>query len=160
MPRAYSVVPIDEPELVRHADALELPLPAIRHRMGQGMTCLAAMRGRSLVGVNFVTQGPFDEDEVAVRFIPPPGAAWDTGLFICPAQRGGRTFAALWAGTADWLATHGLDWSMSRIAHYNLPSLASHRRMGGVEIGTLNALRIGGQQYLFGSDPVLRLRAP
>lgn len=160
MPRDFSVAPFDEPEVVRYSETLELPRAAIRHRMEQGMTCLAAMRDGRVTGVNFVTTGPFDEDEVAVCFVPPPCAAWDTGLFVCPAQRGGRTFAALWAGTAEWLAERGLDWSMSRIAHYNLPSLASHQRMGGVEIGRLNALRVGGRQYLFGADPVVRLQLP
>lgn len=160
LPRGYSIVELDEAALTTHAADLDLPLRAIRHRMDQRMTCLAAMRADRLVGVNFVTAGGFDEDEVKVTFLPPTGAAWDTGLYVHPEHRGSRAFAALWAGTASWLSANGLEWSMSRIAHYNLPSISSHRRMGAGPVGQLNALRFGRYQWLFGTDAVVRLVLP
>ena len=83
----------------------------------------------------------------------PEGAAWDTGLYVRPAERGGRAFAALWAGTAAWLAGRGLDWSMSRINDYNDSSWRAHERMGARKLDTLTALRIGHRQWLLGTRP-------
>lgn len=160
LPRGYTVTELEAAALVDHAAVLELPLAAIEHRTGQGMTCLAAMRNGELIGVNFVTTTGFDEDEVAVRFVPPAGAAWDTGLYVRAEYRGTRAFAALWAGTASWMAARGLDWSLSRIARNNLPSIAAHARMGGVVVGELNALRFRRHQWLFGASPVIYPRLP
>ena len=94
------------------------------------------------------------------RFVPPPGACWDTGLYVRPEFRAGRAFAALWAGSAAWMAERSLDWSMSRIAAYNLDSLRSHARMGAVEIGSLTALKLGHRQWLTGGTETLCLRLP
>jgi hypothetical protein len=160
MPRGFRAGPLGPDDVASAAALLELPQAAQDHRFRQGMTCIGAWRGDRLVGVNWLTNGPFDEDEVAVRFVPPPGSAWDTGLYVRPDDRGGRAFAALWAGSAQWLAAHDLAWSMSRIADYNLPSLRSHLRMGGIELGRFAALRAGGRQWLFGAQPVLLLPVP
>lgn len=153
MPRGYCVRTLNRAELACIADDLELSADTIDFRIEQGMVCLAAFRGERLLGVNWVTDGPFDEDEVAVRFVPPPGAAWDTGLYIRPEDRGSRAFAALWAGTGDWLAQHGLGWSMSRITDYNDISRRAHARMGATALDTLTTLRIGDHQWIFGARP-------
>jgi len=160
MPRGFRVAPLTPAEVAAAAPLLDLPPAAQAHRFGQGLTCLGAWRGDRLVGVNWLTDAPFDEDEVAVRFVPPPGCGWDTGLYVRPEDRAGRAFAALWAGSGEWLAARGLGWSLSRIADYNLPSLRAHLRMGGVELGRFAALRAGRRQWLFGARPVLRLPAP
>lgn len=150
MPRGHVVRMLDLAELRRSAGSLDLDDTVIDFRSGQGMSCLGAFRGDRLLGVTWIIDQPFDEDEVAVRFVPPPGAAWDTGLYVLPTERGGRAFAALWAGTAAWLAERGLDWSMSRINDYSDNSWRSHQRMGARPIDTLTALRIGDRQWLFG----------
>lgn len=163
MPRGHSATVLDEMGIVHHAAMLDLPRAAIRHRLRQGMSCIAAWRGERLLGVNWLTEGAFEEDEVAVRFVPPPGCAWDTGLFVCPAERGGRAFAALWAGSADWMAARGLEWSLSRIADHNVASWRSHCRMGGRAIGSVAALSVGGRQWVPGrgfGPAELRLRVP
>src|SRR3546814_15141719 len=46
-----------------------------------------------------------------------------------------------------------LDWSMSRIADYNLVSLGSHRRMRAREIGQVAALKLGAWQFSIGTRP-------
>ena len=153
MPRGHCVRALSREEVACVADDLELSTGTIDFRTGQGMTCLGAFRGERLLGVNWVTNGPFDEDEVAVRFVPPPGAAWDTGLYIRPEDRGSRAFAALWAGTGDWLAQHGLDWSMSRITDYNEVSRRAHARMGAIAVYTPTPVRIGGRKLIFGARP-------
>lgn len=159
MPRGHQARILADAE-VRHVAAdLELGSGTIEFRLGQGMICLGAFRGERLLGVTWLTERPFDEDEVFVRFVPPPGAAWDTGLYVRPEDRGGRAFAALWAGTGRWLDERGLDWSMSRIIDYNDSSWRAHARMGGRVIDTLTALRVGNRQWLRGARPrYLRLR--
>lgn len=152
MPRGHAARPLGEGEIRHVADDLELSNATIDFRLRQGMTCIGAFRGERLLGVTWLTDRPFDEDEVAVRFVPPPGAAWDTGLYLRPEERGGRGFAALWAGTADWLDARGLAWSMSRITDYNDSSWRAHARMGARVVDTLTALRIGDRQWLIGAQ--------
>ena len=153
MPRGHWVRALTHAEIRHLAPDLELDDATIGFRLRQDMTCLAAFRGERVVGVTWLTDQPFDEDEVMVRFVPPPGAAWDTGLYIRPDDRGGRAFAALWAGTGEWLDGRGLGWSMSRITDYNDSSWRSHARMGARVVDTLTALRIGRQQWLVGARP-------
>lgn len=128
---------------------------AVRWRAGQGMTCIGVRKGASLIAVTWLTLGNFNEDEVWLRFEPPPGAAWDTGMQIAPAARGGRAFSALWSGTRDWLEARDHGWSMSRIADYNLPSRRAHARLGAVEVGSVNVARIGRWQCALGASPSL-----
>lgn len=153
MPRGHEVRLLDRDELLAAGAAFEASETAVCFRLKQGMSCLGAFRDGRLLGLNWVTDQPFDEDEVFVRFVPPPGAAWDTGLYLRPDERGGRGFAALWAGTAAWLADRGLDWSMSRINDYNDSSWRAHQRMGARRLDTLTALRVGDDQWLFGARP-------
>ena len=160
MPRGHGARELDAADLVRLARDLDLPAKTVAYRMAQGMTCLGVFRGERPIGCTFVTAGAFEEDEVKVRFLPPPGAAWDTGLFVRREDRASRAFAALWAATGEWLGANGLDWSMSRIAQHNLASLHAHRRMNAVEIGRLSALRIFGATLRIGGGREIRLRVP
>ena len=160
MPRGFAIRELDAATVADNAAALDLPSTAVNYRMGQGLTCLAALRHDRIVGVTFLTEQAFDEDELAVRFIPPTGAAWDTGLYVRPESRGGRAFAALWAGTANWLEERSLDWSVSRIAHYNTTSIAAHRRMDGAIVGKLTGLRVGSSQWLSTHSAVIRPAVP
>lgn len=160
MPRGHAVRALDAHEIGYVAGDVDLTPATIDFRLKQGMRCLAAFRGERLLGVTWLTERPFDEDEVSVRFVPPPGAAWDTGLYVRPEDRGGRAFAALWAGTAEWLRERGLDWSVSRINDYNDASWRSHMRMGGCRLDTLTALRVGEHQWIMSARPRhIRLKA-
>lgn len=131
--------------------------PAVqRLRFAQGMTCLGAVNRKGvLVGVTWVGNGPFQEDAMPVRFHVPLDAGWDAGLWIKPQYRLGRGFAALWAGTADWLRANHKTWSMSWIADYNLPSLLSHRRMGGVTVAQIMTFRFFRWHYAAEGRPRL-----
>jgi hypothetical protein len=154
MPRGWLVEPMSDVSIA------EVDPVAVAWRLEQGMTCLGAWHDGRLAGVNFVTAGAFEEDEVPVRFVPPPGAGWDTGLYIRPEDRMGRAFAALWAGTADWLRGEGLDWSMSRIADYNAASWNAHARMGAHDIGRLSVLSIGATHRYWGGGRTMLLPHP
>lgn len=166
MPRGYQWEPVHPAQLASHG----LPDEAAGFRAAQSMTCLGLFRSGTLLGVNWVKEGSFDEDEVYLRFEPPPATAWDTGLYIRPEARGGRAFAALWAATAQWLGAHRLDWSMSRIADYNYASVGAHLRLGGVRVGSVAVLRVGAMQFapaarpafarIGATRPVIRIKRP
>jgi hypothetical protein len=157
MPRGFRVVEMDAAVLAGHE--IDVPTEVQAARFAQGLTCLGAYNTKDeLVGVNWIGTNPFIEDEVHVRFSVPEDAGWDTGLWVKPEHRLGRAFAALWAGTADWLRTQNRHWSMSRIADYNMPSLLSHRRMGSVTVGHITAIRFFSWQWLAEGRPrVVRL---
>ncbi len=154
MPRGFRVEALSAERLQGHKIDVSPEVQAAR--FAQGLVCLGAFNARDeLIGVNWVGSGPFIEDEVHVRFSVPENAGWDTGLWVRPEHRLGRGFAALWAGTADWLRAQGRAWSMSRIADYNLPSLLSHKRMGAVTVGHITAIRFFRWQYMAEGKPRL-----
>lgn len=170
MPRGYRVEPITPEDLSRLA--IDANVDEQKRRFAQGLTCLAAYNARDeFVGITWVGTGPFDESMVHLRFIVPETAIWDTGLWIHPDQRLGRAFAALWAGTAQWMRARGRQWSMSWIADYNLPSLLSHRRMQSATVGHITTVRFFRWQYMAdgvprfvridrGTRPELRMKLP
>lgn len=152
MPRGFRIEQLDGRLLASHQ--IDVPAEVQHARFAQGLTCLGAFNAKGeLVGVNWVGKGPFLEDEVHVRFSVPADAGWDTGLWVRPEHRLGRGFAALWAGTAEWLHEQGLAWSMSRIADYNLASILSHRRMGAVTVGHITAIRFFRWQWMAEGHP-------
>lgn len=152
MPRGFRVELLDADALAQHQ--IDVPIEVQATRFAQGLICLGAFNSKNeLVGVSWMGRGPFVEDEVHVRFSVPDDAGWDTGLWVRPEHRLGRGFAALWAGTAEWLRGQGCAWSMSRIADYNLPSILSHKRMGGVIVGHVTALRFFRWQWMAEGRP-------
>ena len=147
MPRGYRVEAIPPGALAQLT--IDVDVEEQTRRFEQGLTCLAAYNARDeFVGVTWVGTGPFDESMVHLRFIVPDTAIWDTGLWIHPDHRLGRAFAALWAGTAEWMQARGRIWSMSWIADYNLPSLLSHRRMHSATVGHITTVRFFRWQYM------------
>ena len=157
MPRGFRVELLDANALLHHRIDVSADVQAAR--FAQGMVCLGAFNAKhELVGVNWIGCGPFVEDEVHVRFSVPADAGWDTGLWVRPEYRLGRGFAALWAGTAEWLRGQGRAWSMSRIADYNLPSILSHKRMAAVTIGHVTVVRLFKWQWMAAGQPrIVRL---
>ena len=154
MPRGFSVQFLSAAALAKHE--IDVSSEVQMARFAQGLICIGAFNAKhELVGVNWVGCGPFVEDEVHVRFSVPDDAVWDTGLWIRPERRLSRSFAAIWAGTADWLRGQGCEWSMSRVADYNLPSILSHNRMGGVIVGHVTAIRFFRWQWMAEGKPRL-----
>jgi hypothetical protein len=152
MPRGFKVVELSLDALSEHE--IDVSRAVQQARFAQGLSCLAAFNAKDeLVGVTWVGTDSFIEDEVHVRFSVPDYACWDTGLWMKPEHRMSRGFAALWAGTAHWLKVHGLHWSMSRIADYNMSSITSHQRMGAVIIGHVTILRIFNWQWMAKGRP-------
>lgn len=152
MPRGYRVEQLDLNTLASHE--IDASAAVQSARFAQGLTCLGAFNASDkLVGVTWLGTEPFIEDEVHVRFSVPGNAGWDTGLWVKPQHRLGRGFAALWAGTAEWLQARDRHWSISRIADYNLPSILSHKRMGAVTVGHITAIRFSRWQWMAEGRP-------
>lgn len=154
MPRGFCVAPV-APEWLA-AQPIDIPPADQARRFAGGATCLAAHNARDeFVGVTWVATGRFDDDGMAVRYILPPDAGWDTGLWIAPEHRMGRAFAALWAGTAAWLQARGAKRSFSKILDYNTASLRAHERLSPVSHGHFIMARIGDRQLTTRTRPRL-----
>jgi len=151
------------------------PSSILASRYRQGARCLAATVGGSeLAGFLWFVVGPYDEDEVRVRFVPAPEecTAWDFDVTIMPRYRMGRLFATLWQRGAKEMAACGVTHTVSRISAFNPMSLASHRRLGARVVGQALFLCIGEWQAMRASGrkgwylswresqrPSLRIRA-
>lgn len=159
MPRGYAVRELAAAELAglaQEGQAVDASAAVRAERFAAGLTCLGVFdRHAALTGLVWLGQGTYREDEVAVRFVIPPRCCWDTGLWIAPEHRMGRSFAALWAGVGQWMDARGLRHSLSRVADYNLPALTAHRRMGAQVLSHRSFLRIGGWQWAGEAQPRL-----
>lgn len=154
MPRGYSVRELAAADLAeQEIDAS----PAVQaERFAAGLTCLGAFEpGGRLTGLVWLGVGAHEEDEVAVRFLFPPDCCWDTGLWIAPEHRMGRSFAALWAGAADWMDARGLTCSLSRISDYNRTALHPHLRMQARVLAHCTFVRFGNWQWSAAARPRL-----
>lgn len=172
MPRGYTVRALSAAEC-RQFD-LGAPADAVAYRLGLGCEALAAFnRKQDLVGVFWLTDRPFREDEIDLWYDTQGQGAWDLGLYVPPEHRATRAFAALWAGAGEWLDARGLGWSFSRITDYNAASLSAHARLQGWRLGTAWGLRMGKWQLtvsthlprphwhrIGGNAPVIRLTSP
>jgi GNAT superfamily N-acetyltransferase len=164
-------VPADDPLVSR------FPRPAvvIAQRYAMGALCFAAERNGDFVGFIWLKEARYPEDEVRCLYVlePPGEAAWDFDVHIEPQFRSGRTFARLWDHAFAWLREHGYRWTISRISAFNPESLAAHRRLGILTLGSATFVRMGRAQIAVlgrppfvhmswrdGDVPLLRLRAP
>lgn len=159
MPAGYRVEALDAAALgaaVQGGQRIDAAAEVQALRFAAGLTCLGAFnRKDQLVGVIWLGTGRYDEDEVQVSFLLPEGCCWDTGLWIAPKFRLGRAFAALWAGTGDWMAARGLTHSLSRVSDYNLPAILSHKRMGARTLRHHTFIRVGAWQWSTHTRPRL-----
>jgi hypothetical protein len=130
---------------------LDRPSAVLEARFAQGAKCLVATtREEVLAGCLWYVTGPYDEDEVRVRFVPLPrgAAAWDFDVTIMPQYRMGRLFGQLWGRAMCELSSTGVRQTMSRISAFNGPSLAAHRRLGGRIVGSAWFLCVGRVQFM------------
>lgn len=154
MPRGFRVEALGAEALAGHVVDADPQVQARRY--ADGLTCLGVFDPKDrLTGLVWLGEGVYREDEVAARFELPPHCCWDTGLWIAPEHRMGRSFAALWAGVGDWMDGRGLTQSLSRISDYNLPALKSHQRMGAMVLAHHSFIRFGGWQWCRTARPRL-----
>ena len=154
MPRGFRVAELRAEELAGHN--IDIGPAVAARRFAEGLTCLGAFDAKDrLTGLIWLREQSHLEDEVAVRFVVPAATCWDTGLWIAPDARLGRTFAALWAGVATWMEPRGLRHSLSRVSDYNLAALNAHRRMGASELAHHTFIRFGNWQWCRTARPRL-----
>lgn len=129
---------------------VERPPEVIASRFAQGARCLVAASKGHLAGFLWFVVGPYEEDEVRVRFIPePPGAAaWDFDVMVMPQFRMGRLFSYLWARATAELGASGVRHTMSRISAFNATSLSSHQRLGARIVGSAIFFCVGRWQLM------------
>jgi hypothetical protein len=136
------------------AEALELPVDrpraVIERRMRHGARCLVARSDGRFLGFLWFQLAPYEEDEVRCLFVPSPKgrASWDFDVFVQPSARLGFAFARLWDEANAILSKEGIRWSISRISMTNASSLAAHRRLGLVRLGSAAFVCAGDTQVM------------
>jgi hypothetical protein len=154
MPRGFTFQMLGPVELARYAIDVGPEIQA--RRIADGLQCLAVFdRSGDLAGVAWVGRRAYEEAHLRVRFVLPANAAWDTGLWVPEDKRMGRAFSAVWAAVKIWLHREGLDWTMSTIADYNIPSILAHRRLGAIDLDHILAVRVGRLQIALGARPLM-----
>jgi hypothetical protein len=156
-----------EVHCLRHAGELPHGFPrrpeVIAQRFTQSAVCLAAFRNGQLAGCLWLCHGPYLEDEVRARFVPPArDAAWDFDVNVLPEHQLGLVFARLWDEANRLLAHQGARWSCSRISAFNRASISSHARIGTHTLGHAIFLCCGSWQWTMSTlAPYLHLsRSP
>ena len=147
MPRGYSMRALTPAEFT----GLDMDSAAAIQAdwLGQGYDCLGVVTPKgALAGVVWMGKNRAREGNIALDFVLPRQVAWDTGMWVHPEYRAGRAFAALWAGVGEWMDRHGLHYSYSVIADYNVASLTAHRRLGLAVLANLLVIRIGRRQWI------------
>ncbi len=136
----------DDPALT----SLPLTPELLKHRRDAGNVCFGAFKDNELIGCHWVALGAHNDEQFRVRLVPQPEvcSVWDFDIYLKPEQRSGFVFARLWEEVFEFLSKRGIDWSMSYISTFNPVSLASHRRLGVVEIGRALFVRLGAWQVI------------
>ena len=126
------------------------PAETIRTRFAQGARCLMAVSKGKFAGFLWFVVGPYEEDDVRVRFVPAPSgrAAWDFDVMVMPDFRMGRLFSHLWRRASAELCAMGVEHTLSRISAFNASSIAAHRRLGARVVGSTLFFCIGRWQLM------------
>jgi hypothetical protein len=133
----------------------DLPLDddVLEYRFAQDATCLAIIEEGRAVACIWFCYDQYVEDMVRAtyRLAPEHNTAWDFDVYVAPTHRAGRTFARLWQAGNDYLRGRGVEWSLSRISAYNVPSITSHERLGARRLGQATFFKLGPFQLMISS---------
>lgn len=125
------------------------PAAVLRQRYAQGALNLAAFRRDELIGFLWLLFDGYQEDEVRARYqLTSSRACWDFDVYVRPEDRLGWAFRRLWEAARLLLRARAVRWSCSRISAFNAASLAAHRRIGTVPLGSATFLRCGNWQWM------------
>jgi hypothetical protein len=141
--RIYRVSPSDD--IVK---TFPRPPHVIAGRFASGAVCLVAERAGKLVGFIWLIRHSYYEDEVRCHYVlaPDERLSWDFDAYVEPAFRMSRAFLQLWDAANQFLRESDCEWTVSRISAFNPMSLASHRRLGFVYLGSGLFVALGGVQ--------------
>lgn len=142
-------------------------------RFAQGALCYGLFRNDHICAWLWVVPDAYEEDEVRCRFVMAKNMVWDFDVTVIPQYRLGFAFAALWDCVNTDLNNQGVDWCISRISAFNLPSRRSHQRLGAVDKGWMIFFTVGPVQMMLqrgtpffhlgltrAARPTVRLKAP
>lgn len=133
----------------------DLPLDdaVLAYRFGQGAVCHAITEDGHAVACLWFCFERYVEDMVRATYGMDPAdrTAWDFDVYVAPSHRAGRTFARLWQAGNAYLREQRVDWSLSRISAYNIPSITSHERLGARMVGRASFLWLGPVQIMVSS---------
>ena len=128
----------------------QVPRPAavIANRFGQGAECLAVYMKERYVGYAWFAFDRYEEDEVRCSYLldRPAQTAFDFDVYVFPAYRLGRAFAAVWHASNQYLAAQGVTRTCSRIATSNTASRRAHAQLGARVVGRALFLCLGSWQ--------------
>lgn len=132
---------------------IDRPRKELDRRFESPGVCFVAQREQRLIGYLWILFGSYQEPEDRCVMVPAPSgqAAWDLDVYVDPAQRLSPTFVRLWDAAHAYLRERGVQWTLSRISAFNARSMASHARLGSIELGRLCFLRLFGLQIFLGS---------
>lgn len=164
----YVVLHRDSPELA----AMPRPAAIVAARFDQGAVALAVYLREKYVGYVWLAFGHYDEDQLRCRFAlaQPQRTAFDFDVYVFPAFRLGRAFAAVWHAANSYLSERGVQRTCSRIASANPGSRRAHAQLGARRLARALFLSAGRWQLTvssalpwpkvhagFSSTPVMRL---
>jgi hypothetical protein len=151
---------------LKSTDAVLADLPigdaVVQCRFDQDAVCFGAFQDNAIVGCLWLCHGKYEEDEVRCLFKldPENSTAWDFGIYVVPAARGGFAFLKLWDGANAYLREQGVNWSLSRISAFNPDSLRSHQNLGTRRIASALFVQLGRLQLMVSSlRPFVHLSA-
>jgi hypothetical protein len=140
------------------AELDEMPRPehVIRMRFESGAVALAVYLRGKYVGYIWLAFDHYDEDEVRCRIAleHPERSAFDFDVYVFPAFRLGRAFAAVWHAANEYLRSRGIERTCSRIATANVSSRRAHAQLGAHRLGRALYVCLGQLQLTF--SPAMR----
>lgn len=142
----YVVLQRDSPELA----AMPRPAAIVAARFDQGAVGLAVYLRDKYVGYVWLAFDHYDEDQLRCRFqlSRPDRSAFDFDVYVFPAFRLGRAFAAVWHAANGYLGERGMVRTCSRIDSANLSSRRAHAQLGARRLTRALFLRAGRWQLV------------
>lgn len=126
-------------------DAFERRPEVIAERFRNGSTCIAAIKGKELLGFMWLQFGSMYAPDLRMRLDigNRSDLAWDYDMFIRPKYRLGKVFGRLWAGANEELRRRGCIGTLSGVLIENRASARAHVRLGARKIGWVAMICIG-----------------
>lgn len=125
----------------------------VQGRLARGDLCLAAFKESEMVAFIWLAMSHYPEDDTRCDYqLESPPLVWDYDVYVAPKYRVTRLFAQLWEEANDYLRTHQIQWSVSRISAFNAASIRAHVRSGAKLTGSAFFWQMGQIQWLMSSQ--------
>ncbi len=137
---------VGDPEIARMPARADIK----ESRFKQNAICLGAFQKNQLIGCIWFCFHAYEEDEVRCTFALPEGnqAVFDFDLYLFPDYRMGLGFVGIWNGANEFLRSHGIQFSFSRLTRFNLASRRAHMQLGAQRVGRVFVLRLWQVEFM------------